>query len=501
MSTATVPHEETPPALGSPLPTKGTGREPLKIYQLEFMQHVQTPRLAHWFARLLLLLFVVSPIVVMFVPWQQSIYGTGRMIAYDPTERQQEVEAPVDGRVIKWHVLEGQKVKGPVYDENGKMIRPGDALVSIQDPDPDLPMRLQQQRTAVLERISAARDRITSFTMQIKSLESSQRQAIIAAENRLRMSDERLKAAKEALAIAKLRSELESTNYRMEKDLIRDGLTSQLAYIAAQQRKEQAVAEERRAVNSKDASVSEVDAIRADMEKIRADTSAAISAATASRQSAEAELASATRDIADIDIRIARQSTQEVTAPCDGTIYRILCNSARGGSLVKAGSKLLIITPEISEASKYNVELYIDGNDAPQLTESWRRRILDGENVDLQVRVQFEGWPAIQIIGWPTLAWGTFSGKVVLIDPHDDGKGRFRVLVQPDDPDNPWPSAFSLRQGCRAQGWVLLDQVSLGYELWRRFNGFPTVVAEKDKDKDDDDEGDKKKPGKVKVPK
>jgi hypothetical protein len=28
----------------------------------------------------------------------------------------------------------------------------------------------------------------------------------------------------------------------------------------------------------------------------------------------------------------------------------------------------------------------------------------------------------------------------------------------------------------RANGWVLLDSVRLGYELWRRFNGFPPTV-------------------------
>jgi hypothetical protein len=25
----------------------------------------------------------------------------------------------------------------------------------------------------------------------------------------------------------------------------------------------------------------------------------------------------------------------------------------------------------------------------------------------------------------------------------------------------------------RVNGWVLLEQVKLGFELWRRFNGFP----------------------------
>ena len=34
----------------------------------------------------------------------------------------------------------------------------------------------------------------------------------------------------------------------------------------------------------------------------------------------------------------------------------------------------------------------------------------------------------------------------------------------------------SCGRGVRANGWVLLNQVSLGFELWRQFNGFPPVV-------------------------
>ena len=34
-----------------------------------------------------------------------------------------------------------------------------------------------------------------------------------------------------------------------------------------------------------------------------------------------------------------------------------------------------------------------------------------------------------------------------------------------------------MRQGARANGFVLLDQVSLGYELWRQSNDFPPTVA------------------------
>ena len=34
-----------------------------------------------------------------------------------------------------------------------------------------------------------------------------------------------------------------------------------------------------------------------------------------------------------------------------------------------------------------------------------------------------------------------------------------------------------LRQGVRANGWILLDQVSLGFEIWRQFNGFPPATT------------------------
>jgi hypothetical protein len=30
----------------------------------------------------------------------------------------------------------------------------------------------------------------------------------------------------------------------------------------------------------------------------------------------------------------------------------------------------------------------------------------------------------------------------------------------------------------RAHGWILLNRVSLAYELWRQFNGFPPAIPE-----------------------
>jgi multidrug efflux pump subunit AcrA (membrane-fusion protein) len=167
------------------------------------------------------------------------------------------------------------------------------------------------------------------------------------------------------------------------------------------------------------------------------------------------EEANAIAELARMDVKLARQLSQSVTAPISGTILKV--EAGQGGQLVKQGDNLAILVPETSSRT---VELWVRGNDMPLLSKG------------RQVRLQFEGWPAIQFSGWPSVAVGTFGGEIGFIDAADDGNGGFRVLIFPTDKE-PWPDSRYLRQGVRVKGWVLLEQVFLGFELWRRFNGFP----------------------------
>lgn len=173
----------------------------------------------------------------------------------------------------------------------------------------------------------------------------------------------------------------------------------------------------------------------------------------------EGELAVARAELARIEVRISRQASQTVRAVREGVISRIY--APQGGVYVKAGDQLAVLVPETNDRA---VELYVSGNDVPLLS------------VGRHVRLQFEGWPAVQFAGWPSVAVGTFGGTLGLIDPVDDGTGRFRVLVFPDQ-GRDWPSSTALRLGVRSIGWILLDEVSVGWELWRRFNGFPPTLS------------------------
>lgn len=170
-------------------------------------------------------------------------------------------------------------------------------------------------------------------------------------------------------------------------------------------------------------------------------------------------LSDATAELAQVEVKFSRQSAQIVNAPTDGVVQRVFGSS--NGLVIKTGDSLVTLAPTNNSSA---VELLVDGNDVPLIT------------VGRKTRVQFEGWPAVQIVGWPSMAIGTFGGTVGVVDPVDDGSGKFRIIVFPDPTDIPWPDRNFLRLGVRAQGWVLMDRVKLWYEIWRRFNGFPKTA-------------------------
>ena len=170
------------------------------------------------------------------------------------------------------------------------------------------------------------------------------------------------------------------------------------------------------------------------------------------------EEAEAAASLAKAEVALSRQQTQMVTAPRDGTILRVLHGS--GNVFVNEGDLLAKFVPkDFTQAA----EMYINGNDLPL--------VFPGR----KVRLQFEGWPAVQFSGWPSVAIGTFGGVVTTVDPSASENGNFRVIVKPDN-NEPWPNYTYLRQGTRLHGWILLNPVKLGYELWRQFNGFPPSI-------------------------
>ncbi|OQW72249.1 MAG: transporter [Proteobacteria bacterium ST_bin11] len=400
-------------------------------------------KLASW----LIGLFLVLMIFLALTPWQQNVSGVGRVVAYIPGDRQQVIGAPVEGRISRWLVKEGTRVQG------------GDVIAELLDNDPQLLHRLRNERQALLDRQTAVENRVETFREQLRMAEQARPQALAAAESRQEMGRQRLKAAEQALDAARAARLTSTLNLTRQQTLQDKGLASRRTLELAQLELAQRSADADRAQASLSAAKSEVDALGSDLQKLTADTVAGIEKTRADLNKVIEDQNYVRADLLKVETRLARQQTQTITAPRNGTVLRLLVNP--NAEMVKPGQPLAILVPDTEQRA---VELWVDGNDLPLIV------------TDSHVRLQFEGYPAIQFGGWPEFSVGSFGGRVVLIDATDDGKGHFRILVMHDPDDIAWPDPRFLRQGVRVNGWILLGQVTLGYELWRIFNGFPPLV-------------------------
>ncbi len=407
------------------------------------LARTRSPRYA-WILAAVLVGFVLATILVLgFVPWQQTAYGTGQVVAYAPLERQQVVEAPFEGRVIAWYVQEGS------------VVAPGDLIATVRDLDPRIIERLEQQREAAQDRLDAAGGRVDRLAGRIAELEDARLGAIAAAEFRVGAAEDRVDALAQKLAAARARLETAGKNLIRQRALAEAGLTPQRELELALLEAELAEAALLEARASLAVARTEVEGAAAELTRLRAETTANLEDARASLESARAERAKARAELTELEGRLARQRSQDVVAPRAGTILRLA--ATEGTELVKAGDELAILVPEPATRA---IELWIDGIDVPLLRPGQ------------PVRIQFEGWPALQIAGWPSLAIGTFVGRVELIDAAANDEGKVRILVVAAAGEL-WPAPVFLRQGMLARGWVVLGRVSIGWELWRRFNGFP----------------------------
>lgn len=398
-------------------------------------------------ARLVALLLVFCMVAMAALPWQQTAQGEGRVVAQSPLERSQRVEAPIDGRLLRWLVTEGSYVQS------------GDVIAELADNDPDILHRLAGERDAVRARLDAARARLVAVKSRAVALEASRDAALTAAAQRVDMAKDRVTAARKGVEGAKATRQVASVQAARQTQLGERGIASERTKELADLEALRSRAELERTQAMTDLARSDVRAMEADRLKMQADTDAALQDAQAAASLADIEIANAQGELLRIETRLARQDSMLVKAPVAGTVLRLL--AAQGGEMVKQGDALAVLVPGNARRA---VEVWIDGRDAPLVAAG------------TAVRLQFEGWPALQFSGWPELAAGTFGGTVALVDSADDGHGRFRAVVVPE-PGQRWPEASRLRQGVRVHAWFSLGQVQLGYELWRQFNGFPPSVS------------------------
>ncbi len=414
------------------------------------LQLARSSRWARRLAMILLIMLTLCILLMAFAPWQQTVRGAGYVMAYAPRERQQTLEATIEGRIVRWNddLMENTHVKK------------GEFIAEIRDLDADYATRLSAQLENTTLMFDAAGKIVEATQGQLDAYREVQLQVVKAQDAYVQAATEKAQAAEQKLELAQAAiPQLEAALERY-RGLQENGNLS----LEKLQEAERKLNESKAKVREEMANVS---AAKSDLQGKQNDRLAYIQKAEAdvryyegALDKARSEVAKVEKERLELQSKIARQDTQLVTAPFDG--YLVEINPNIGSQLVKKGDPICRLVPDTKDRA---VQIWLDGNDAPLVSPG------------SHVRLQFEGWPAIQFAGWPSVAVGTFGGSVVSVDMIDDGKGKFRCQILPDATDeHNWPEDRYLRQGVRANGWVLLKQVPLWFEVWRQLNGFPPSV-------------------------
>jgi len=444
---------------------------------------VRSSRRARIVARMMVMLLVFSIVVIAFAPWQQSVRGEGQVFAYSPQARPQKIESRIEGQVIRW----GEGIYENAYVEEGQMI------LEIADLDPNRLSNLTNQmasqelvvdaqklvKKAAENSLEQTKEKVESYATQVEAFKQVKTQVIAAADAYVDMAREKLNAKKQKLEQLEAALAQEKADYERQKQLFNEKIVSELKFQMAQRKWQEAVGKvaeakaeieaardelegktQEREAKAQEAQI-KIDYAEAQLREGRAD----IAKSESEVAKAEAKLNKDTKDLSEIESKVAKQQNQIITAPVSGTIMNLISN--KGGALIKKASPICTIVPKTEDRA---VELWLSGIDVPLVSP--------GEHV----RLQFEGWPAVQFSGWPSVAVGTFGGEVISVDQTDDLKGRFRTIILPDETHQEWPEDRFLRQGVRANGWVLLNRVPLWWEIWRQMNGFPLVIDSKNPD-------------------
>ena len=139
--------------------------------RLPALKLVQSSRIAWQLANLLLVFLLLSVVAMIFVPWQQSAKGTGKVVAFVPQERQQTVTSPVKGIALRLAdgLVEGVKVKR------------GDFIVEIEPNAANLVEQLKGSIKDVDAKLATGQTKVAVYGQNIVDFEAAKTAAVAAA--------------------------------------------------------------------------------------------------------------------------------------------------------------------------------------------------------------------------------------------------------------------------------------------------------------------------------
>jgi multidrug efflux pump subunit AcrA (membrane-fusion protein) len=394
---------------------------------------------------------LIGLMIILFLPWTQNIRARGIVTTPRQEERPQELNAIIGGRIVKWHIQEGDQVKK------------GDTILQLAETkvdylDPNLVSRTREQLDAKKTAVGNYEGKITTIDQQVKFLEQALQIKLNELQNKLQQQEQKIKSDSADLLAAENDLLFKREQYRRQKQMYDSGVVSLLTLEQRNQATQDASAKKISAEIKFGNAKQEYFRLQLELNGERQQYLEKIAKAQGERFQAESQIATGVGDIAKLENLYTsydlRNQLYYVLAPQDGQV--IQAKKSGLNEIVKEGEMLVEIVPS---NYKYAVEIFVKPVDLPLVAA--------GQSV----RFVFDGFPAIVFSGWPQSSFGTFTGKIAVVEKSVSSNGLFRVLVIEDKLSKPWPP--ELKMGTGAMGIALLKDVPIWYELWRNINGFP----------------------------
>lgn len=389
--------------------------------------------------------------IVALLPWTQNIRTSGMLTTLSPDQRPQEIHSIISGRIEQWMVKEGDSVS------LGDTI----AIISeIKDAyfDEHLLQRTGNQLELKKQSVDSYSGKMKAQNAQLEAL--VQRRELEMNKARIKIEQTQLEIQNDSMAhqAAKLDNSIAQYQYQRMDSLYSKGLKSLADLEARKMKAQQSLAKEISAKNTWFNNKNELLNLRIELNNIYAKFDSDYAKVLSDKFTTETDKFDTESSVNKLENEysnyLVRQGFHVITAPQDGFVTKLFVQGI--GETVKEGDPLLSFMPK-----KYDlaVEIYVDPIDLPLI------------NIGAQIRLQFDGWPAIVFSGWPGASYGTYGGRIYAVDQFIGSNGKYRVLVKPDSNDHQWPK--NLRVGSGAKAMALLNNVPIWYELWRKINGFP----------------------------
>ncbi|NPA51383.1 MAG: HlyD family efflux transporter periplasmic adaptor subunit [Aquificae bacterium] len=393
------------------------------------------------------LVILVLLIVFLFLPWQQTVKGIGEVIAYHPTQRNYYIYSPISGFIKEFYVQEDQFVKK------------GTKLFTMIDLDKKL-----QERLKII--IKNTELQLENSKKELKTLQEKRENLQRNLQIGRQIYDRKITQIQqkiESLYIKKvaLEKNLEITkiNYERIKKLFKEGIESKRKLELAENKLIKASAELNKLLIDIKIEQENLKITKQEKKKFEREMNIKLKDTEKAIFSTKNKINTYQKELQKAKSQLAKFKTSTVYAEKDGYVVRILQNDKN--QYIKQGEKIVLFSPTVDKRA---VLLKVRDFDMPLIKEG------------LPVRLQFYGWPTLQIPGWPVIRFGTFGGIIEKIDPvlHEDG---FYYAYIVEDPKEPWPPSDTLKIGTKATGWVRLSIVPMWYEIWRRVNAFPPKMV------------------------